>query len=180
MIASVFKKVFTKGRSWLTVGVTALVMLLIVSWVPNFKLVKLILSSSTISFGDKVNVLAKLIGSLGASTTSLLLISTLLIALFFGINVAFLVHFFREKRASDAGRGVGASLGGALSGLLGFGCAACGTVFLGTLFGGAGGFLAVLPLGGVELSFLGVILLALSTYFLARRIYRPAVCSVNE
>ncbi len=82
MTGFVFKKVFTKGRSWLTVSVTALVMLLIVSWVPNFKLVKLILSSSTISFGDKVNVLAKLIGSLGASTTSLLLISTLLIALF--------------------------------------------------------------------------------------------------
>ncbi|ERH06686.1 MAG: hypothetical protein J07HN4v3_02309 [Halonotius sp. J07HN4] len=84
-----------------------------------------------------------------------------------GANLALVTYHFREHDLSAAGSG-GSLLGVAL-GVLGAGCAACGSaILLGVLsVFGASGLVLLLPLGGLELSLLAVIALVLSTYWVA-------------
>lgn len=84
-----------------------------------------------------------------------------------GANLALVLYHFLEHDLSASGSG-GSMVGVAL-GLVGAGCAACGSaLLLGVLsLFGASGLLLVLPLGGLELSLLAVGALLLSTYWLA-------------
>jgi hypothetical protein len=63
-------------------------------------------------------------------------------------------------------------------GILGVGCAACGAVILSTLlsFFGLGGLLAYFPYHGVEVGYVGLVLLFLISYSLAKRLANPLTC----
>ena len=91
----------------------------------------------------------------------------LLVVSLVGANLALVVYHLREHDLSAAGSG-GSLLGVAL-GVLGAGCAACGSaILLGVLsLFGASGLVLLLPLGGLELSLLAVVALLLSTYWVA-------------
>ena len=67
-----------------------------------------------------------------------------------------------------------------VSGVLGMGCAACGSFLLTSIFSlfGASWLLSYLPLDGGEFGILGVILLAVSLYLTAKKIQNPAVCKI--
>ncbi|HQU09423.1 MAG TPA: hypothetical protein PLV25_05630, partial [Opitutales bacterium] len=69
---------------------------------------------------------------------------------------------------------------GIASGVLGMGCAACGSFLLTSLLSlfGASWLLSYLPLAGGEFGILGVILLAVSLYMTAKKIQNPAVCKI--
>ena len=94
-------------------------------------------------------------------------IALLVVVTLVGSNLALVAYHVREHDLSAAGSG-GSLLGVAL-GVLGAGCAACGSaILLGVLsLFGASGLVVLLPLGGLELSLLAVIALLLSTYWLA-------------
>ncbi len=67
---------------------------------------------------------------------------------------------------------------GLILAFLGIGCASCGTAFLTFLlsfFGGAT-LLHLLPYGGQEIGYLGVIVLLFATYSLAKKTANPTVC----
>lgn len=89
------------------------------------------------------------------------------VAALVGANLALLVSHAREHDLSASGSG--GSLAGVLLGVLGAGCAACGSAVLLGVLGviGAGGALAVLPLDGVEFALLAVAVLLLSAYWIA-------------
>ncbi|ERH01735.1 MAG: hypothetical protein J07HN6_01292 [Halonotius sp. J07HN6] len=91
----------------------------------------------------------------------------LLVVSLVGANLTLVTYHLREHDLSAAGSG-GSLLGVAL-GVLGAGCAACGSaILLGVLsLFGASGLVLLLPLGGLELSLLAVIALVLSTYWVA-------------
>ena len=78
--------------------------------------------------------------------------------------------------------GVATGLFGITSGVVGMGCAACGSFLLTSMlsFVGASGILAFLPLGGGEFGILGVILLGISLYMTAKKIQNPAVVSYSS
>lgn len=61
---------------------------------------------------------------------------------------------------------------------LGIGCAACGTAFLSLILGffGFSTVLAVFPYKGVEVGYLGLMLLFFATYTLAKKVDTPNVC----
>jgi hypothetical protein len=106
-----------------------------------------------------------------------------LIALFFGINAALLWYYVaRAKRLSKADRSLTfTGVGGFVSGIFGIGCAACGTILLtavAQLFGAAW-LITYLPLHGAEFGVLGVALLVLTTYSLAKRIDDPMLCTID-
>jgi len=84
-----------------------------------------------------------------------------------GANLALVAYHVREHDLSAAGSG-GSVVGVAL-GVLGAGCAACGSaLLLGVLsLFGASGLVLLLPLGGLELSILSVVALLVSTYWIA-------------
>lgn len=88
------------------------------------------------------------------------------VAALFGANVTLLIYHLREHDLS--GRQGSGSVLGLVFGVLGAGCAACGTVVLAgvlSLFGAT--TLAFLPLEGLEFTLLALVALVASTYWLA-------------
>lgn len=70
--------------------------------------------------------------------------------------------------------------GGLASGLLGTGCAACGSLLLNPFlaFIGAGGIVAALPFGGQEFAAAGMALLGLSLLLACRNVHRLTGCAL--
>jgi hypothetical protein len=99
-------------------------------------------------------------------------------AFLLGMNVALLVFYFRMFRSLPTSA-AGGILGGATA-LLGFGCAACGSVFIVSLItalGGAG-LVATLPHHGNYFGYAGIVLLSVSAVFLTRAVNKPRVCPI--
>lgn len=91
----------------------------------------------------------------------------LVVAALAGLNLALVAYHVREHELTASGSG-GSAVGVAL-GVLGAGCAACGSaLLLGVLsLFGAGGLVLALPFEGLEVTGLAVVALVLSTYWLA-------------
>ena len=91
-----------------------------------------------------------------------------------------LTYYIKQRKGTFEGKNTLAGIGGFVSGLLGIGCAACGTFILSSVLAlvGAGGVIAFLPFGGQEFGFLGVILIVYATYWTSRKINEPFICEV--
>ena len=183
MMISALKQVFGKKR-YLALGIiTALIVFTLAVWLPNFRIIIQVVTSSTANFTDKWNILAGLFGSIKTNFTLISASYTIAIAVLFGINVAMIVYYMRRNKDMSNKAGVtGAGFGGIVSGFFGIGCAACGTLVLGPLLAliGAGGLMALLPFGGQEFGFLSVGLLGFSVFLIAKKIDTTAVCKVDE
>lgn len=183
LILAGLKVVFSRPRLVLLAVVVGVAVVVLATWAPNAKLVWQIASSTSISLADKLRVLAALAGSIGTNFTAFSAISTIAIAALFGANVAAIAYLIlqRWRHSGHAGAKHGAtSLLGLVSGILGVGCAACGTVLLGpvlSLLGGVG-LVALLPFGGEEFSVIGIGLLTAALVLTARRIAMPTSCAI--
>lgn len=145
---------------------------------PNRALLFSLWSDSSISLGDKIAVPINILGSIATNFSLLSASYTIAIAVLVGVNAAFIVYLL--KNGGVVWRGSSAGVAGIFSGMLGIGCAACGSLILMSLLSTALGVsvLAFLPLKGEEFGIIGVVLLGASTYLLARQINRPPVCEV--
>lgn len=172
------REVFRSPVAVVLASVVAGVLFMAAVLLSNVRLVWQIVWSSNIAVIDKAEVIVNLLGSLGTNFTILGATSVVVIAVLFGINIAMFVHFVRKRRDVLVGGGAATSIGGLLSGVLGIGCAACGSVVLSAVLPlvGIGGLLAVLPFGGEEFGLLGIGLLAVSVSSIAQKIVDPAVC----
>ena len=150
-----------------------------VIWFPNLAFISSVFENTNVSWGDKIAFLFTLLGSTTTNFTPVSAFSTVLIALLFGIQTALTVYLLRERSLVMAGKSVTASAAGVGTGLLGIGCSACGSLILTAFLPviGASSVLAFLPLRGAEFGLLGVLIIALSVFFTARYIMRPAVCN---
>ncbi|MBI2004970.1 hypothetical protein HYS79_02305 [Patescibacteria group bacterium] len=182
MFYTVFRKVFSRIYYLALAAVLAGLVFAFATWLPNLKLINEIAFNSPASITEKIILLYSLLGSIQTNFSTVSAGYTIAIAVLFGINTALLAYYLRTGRAALSGSGAtlsaGGSVGGLVSGVFGIGCAACGTfLFTSTLaLFGAGGLLALLPFGGEEFGFLGVGLLAYSTYVTAKKITEPLVC----
>ncbi len=158
----------------LSLGVAG-AMLLLAIWLPNLSLVGDIIVGSK-SVGEKLMYLWRSLGAFQTNFSSLSRVLTVAVALLFGANVSVFVYYVRHRIAVHRSAGVG--IGGMISGVLGVGCAACGSVILSAIFGvgATAGTLAALPLHGQELSIIGVVVLAISLIVMARKAHNPFVC----
>jgi len=176
------KQVFSAKR-YLAFGIIiAFIVFALAVWLPNFKLVFQILTSSTASIADKFGILVGLFGSIKTNFTFISATYTIAIAVLFGINVAMIAYYMRRNKQLAGSKGVAVGFSGLVSGFFGIGCAACGTFILGPLLAlvGAGGLITLLPLGGQEFGFLGVGLLVFSIFLIVKKINTPAVCEVDN
>lgn len=101
----------------------------------------------------------------------------ILVAILTGVNISFITYYMRvQQEINKVGMAAGSL--GIISGTLGVGCTACGSIIISSLIGTAAGgsLISFLPLNGGELRIVGMILLVAATYLLARQITRPAVC----
>ncbi len=178
MIFRVFAKVFVQPKYLALAAGTSIIVFVLATWLPNLRLIATIIGSTNTSLSEKVGVPVSLTGSIATNFTTLAAVYTVLIAFLFGMYLALFVYYFQKKRAGAQRGEVAIGFFGLASGILGIGCAACGSVLLtGTLalFGTATA-LTFLPLGGAEFGILGTVLLALAVYVTAKQIANPNVC----
>lgn len=149
-------------------------------WLPNSALIWSFSQSAALP--DLARLLYSLYGSIETNFTIVSATYTGLIALLFGIQTALLIYYIRLMRTQPAQlRGIGTtSVGGLVSGILGIGCAACGTFLLTSVLAlfGAAGVVSFLPFGGEEFGFIGVVLLGYTIYVILKRLHAPFVCAI--
>jgi hypothetical protein len=138
-------------------------------WIPNLGLIRDIILSSDFAFIGK---LAFLWNSLGAITTNfapITAILTIIISFLFGFNIAITVYYFKKRIAFQKAGGM--SLAGMLAGLIGIGCASCGSVILATFLGVGSATVVTgfLPFGGEEFAIIGSVILNGAIYITPKR-----------
>lgn len=182
MVVATLRTVFSNPAYVLTASAVAFAAFAFTVWLPNIRLIAALFFSDSVSASDTVGVMWNLLGSITTNFTFVSASYTIAVSLLFGINVALLTYYIRKVRGgfSDVGSVGVTGFGGLVSGVLGVGCAACGTFVLSSILAlvGAGGVLTYLPLKGEEFGFLGVALLVYSAYMIARKITRPIVCEM--
>ena len=149
-------------------------------WASPFPLVSRICLDTSIPLSERWSLSVHLLSSSFSDVPSFEMVYLATIAILIGINTSLVLAYVRMRRDKMRATGVASGLLGTLAGLLGLGCAACGTFVLSPLLVtiGAGGLIASLPFGGEELKYIGIILLLLSAYLLARDLNKPSVCAV--
>lgn len=185
MIGQALAQVFSRGWYLALASVMALVTFVLSTWLGNLGLVWQVATSEGLPLTDKVRILLALIGSIATNFTIFSGAAVIGIAVLFGMNVAVIAYATMERRqlVGKSGPAVSVvSLGGLASGLLGIGCAACGTLLLSPAlaFLGVGTLVALLPFGGEEFGALGVGLLSLSLIMSAKKIGQPMLCQVTS
>ncbi|TQQ83508.1 hypothetical protein EGH24_01580 [Halonotius terrestris] len=133
----------------------------------NLTLTSDLIVGGSLPLADRLVLVVEQYPFVGTNYSALDGAALLLVVSLVGANLALVTYHLREHDLSAAGSG-GSLLGVAL-GVLGAGCAACGSaLLLGVLsLFGASGLVLLLPLGGLELSLLAVLALLLSTYWVA-------------
>lgn len=149
--------------------------------IQNRLLIGAVLSESTATISEKIVFVGSLYGSILTNFSGFSAVTTITIAVLFGINFALLGFYISTVRSIRGSISAGSSsLGGLISGLFGIGCAACGTFILSTVLTsfGAAGVLMIFPFRGEELSFIGIGLLTYSILIIGKKLQNPYVCPV--
>lgn len=180
MIQTVFIRVFKNGW-YLSLALAIFVVgMSLVLLLPNLALITQVFLTEGVALGIKLKLYLALYGSLFTNFTLASALITLGSVFLFSINIALLIFYIR--RAQKGSRGIkkaqASSFGGLIAGILGIGCAACGSVILSSLAVslGAVGLLAFLPLHGGEFALLGIVFLLYSIFLLVKKINDPLVC----
>ena len=179
-LRAAFGQVFAHRSYGVLAGVLASVAFVLAVWFPNFGLIGEIFSGSNAPLAGKLGIALSLLGGIATNFSLLTAGYTIAIAGLFGICTAMIAYLLKEKRTAAAGRSITIGSGGMTSGVLGVGCAACGSLVLGGAlpFAGAAAAIAALPLGGAEFGILSVALLLVSLLIISRAIARPAGCAL--
>lgn len=175
MLDSLYK-VFSQPK-YLVMFITLSALALILSiWLPNLKLITTTLFASKLSILERVSFAASFLGGIQTNFTVVTRTITIIISVLFGINISLLIYHVRQRLALE--KSAGTSVGGMVSGIVGIGCASCGSVILSSIFGigATAGFIGVLPLRGQEFGLLGVAVLSYSSRSLLKKINQPISC----
>lgn len=149
---------------------------------PNVQLLISVLGASDIAVAAKILLVMNLLGSITTNFTVISAITTVAISLLFGMNAAMTVYVIRG-RLEDVSRGALATGSlGALMGVVGLGCAACGSFLLLNFLAlfSATSLLAFLPLRGVEFHLVALMLLVLAIILAAKKIAQPQICEISS
>jgi len=175
-----FGQVFARYSYIALASALAIVAFLLAVWLPNLGLIGEVFLGSSIPLTTKLGIALSLLRGIATNFNLLSAGYTVAIAVLFGINAAMIVYSLKQKRAAAAGRNIAIGSGGVASGVLGIGCAACGSLISAAAFSAVGGasVLSMLPLEGEELGILGVVLLLVSLLLMSRTIAEPVACSL--
>lgn len=159
---------------------SAAVVFLIATWLPNLSLIWEIGTSASVPFAAKVEILSSLVGSIATNFTVYSAFALVTLALLFGANVSLFAYGVSLRHHGHTS--AVASACGLASGMLGVGCATCGTFVITPLLTlmGAGGLLATLPFGGEEFIIVGIGLLGLSLLLTMKRLKESVACGKED
>lgn len=178
---SALREVFGRlSYIFLAIGVSCVFFAFAV-WLPNLRLIAHTLLQVGVAINTKLALLLNLLQGIGTNFTIFSAITTVIIAILFGINIAMIAYFVKKRRAADMqSSGVFAGIGGIGSGIVGIGCAACGSLVLSAILPVvvAAGVIALLPFKGREFSIISIGLIFTSIVLMGRKITKPPVCDV--
>ena len=159
-------------------GVLAILTFLLAVWFPNLGLIAEIFSGSNAPLAAKFSLALSLLGGIGTNFSLLSAGYTIAIAVLFGITAAMIVYLLRQNRTGAAGQNIAIGSSGIASGVLGIGCAACGSLILGAVLPSVAvaGALAALPLNGEEFGILSVALFFVSLLLVSKNIAKTIAC----
>lgn len=134
----------------------------------NLTLVGDLVIGGSLPLENRVNILVGLYPFLGTSYDPLSGGLLLAVAALVGVDLAMLAYHVREHGLTVEGGG--SSTVGVVLGMLGAGCAACGSAILAGVLSlvGAAGAATLLPLEGLEFALLALATLVLSIHWLAQ------------
>ena len=180
-VRAAFREVFVRPSYVALASGLAVVALLLAIWLPNLSLLAQVFSDAGISLDAKLGIALSLLAGIATNFNLLSASYTVAIAVLLGVDVALITYLMKQKRAT-AGKNVALSTSGLASGIVGIGCAACGSLILGGVLPslGVAGALAALPLNGEEFGLLAVALLFASLILVARSIAEPAGCPLPQ
>ena len=155
-------KLFTYKFFIVSFAITA-VYIIFTIYLMNFHLVRdTIVGNYPLSY--KGELLFELLGGMWTSMTSMGLILLVISALLTGANLTLFVSRIKQLRTQGKIR---LAIGGSsLLGIVGSGCTSCGLPVIALL--GLGGSVALLPLRGAEISYVSILMLLISFYFLVK------------
>lgn len=156
----------------------ALLVFLLAVWFPNLGLLVQVFSDSNAPFAATLDIALNLLGGIATNFSLLAAGYTIAIAILFGITSAMIIYLVKLRRMAAAGQSIAIGSGAVVSGVVGIGCAACGSLILGVILPsmGAAGALAALPWNGEEFGILSVALLFVSLLLISRSIAESASC----
>lgn len=174
---STLKMAFGNFRYAAIAAIISLMTFVFSVWLRNFRLLVEVFGSAAIPLSDKLSLFAKFLAGAGSSVGLFSFLLIILTSVLFGVNASLIIYYFARKRNVPKKEGIAAA-GGLAGGILGIGCASCGSFILTSLLAsfGASGALAFFPLGGAEFGILGVFLLATSIFLICKNIPPEAVC----
>lgn len=133
----------------------------------NLALVSDVVVGGGLPLSNRIAVLAGLYPFLGTSYALPSALLLVLVAVLIGADIALVAYHLREHGLSAPESG--GSVVGVMLGVLGAGCAACGSVVLAGVLSlvGVTGALTLLPFEGIEFAVLALLALVLSIYWMA-------------
>lgn len=153
---------------------------LLAVWGSNLRLLFEIFSGSDAPLAEKLGIALSLLGGLVTNFDLLSASYTIAIAVLFGVTTAMTTWFLRRRHLIGIGRSVSIGSGAMASGVLGIGCAACGSLILNVVLPslGVAGAVAALPLEGEEFGILSVALLFISLLLVSKSIEDSVSCAL--
>ena len=174
------KQVLSDWRYLAITLFAAVALFLFCIWLPNLSFVGSTITSSFFTLNQK---LAILFGSLRAFETNFLPLGRVILitaSLLFGLNISIFIFYMRQRVKLQKEAGLG--LGGIALGILGVGCASCGSFVFTSLLGASASIalLGLLPLRGQEFGILGITILGASIVLTARKIQEPLILAGDD
>lgn len=181
-LRAAFGQVFANPSYIAFAGALAILVFLLAVWFPNLGLIVQVFSSSNASLVAAFGIALSLLGSIATNFSLLSAAYTIAIAVLFGLTTAMIAYLVRQRRIAAAGQSIAIGSGAVASGMIGVGCAACGSLILGVVLPslGAAGALAALPLQGEEFGVLSVGLLFLSLLLISKNIAQSNACPLAQ
>ena len=177
-----FGQVFAYPSYIALAGVLAILVFLLAVWFPNLGLITQVFSDSNVPLAATLGIALSLLGGIGTNFSLLAAGYTVAIAVLFGLTTAMIAYLVKQRRMAAAGQSIAIGSGAAVSGVLGVGCAACGSLIVGVVLPslGAAGALAALPLNGEEFGILSVALLFVSLLLVSKNITESIACPLAQ
>ena len=105
-------------------------------------------------------------------------ITTIILSLVLGVNVVLFIEYIKKQRKVFAGKSFAGSTLGVILGIFGAGCVSCGALVIAPLLTaiGLGSYIEFFSYNALLISWIGIVIILLSSYYLLSQIKKPLVC----
>jgi hypothetical protein len=169
--------IFARKDSRLVIILSTLLFILLLLVAQNGTSALDIYSFHMLPFATRLKLALATLFDVSSSFTTATLLLAALGSLLGAINLSMAYTYMRLRGEVILHSGLYSGLG-LFTAFLGIGCVACGTAFLSVILGffGFSTMLNVLPYKGEEIGYIGLIILCMATYSLAKKVAAPNVC----